>query len=449
VISRLAGTMCSVLDLLLLRGDKAGVKTTESLRRLLCLVAPFLIIASRLSAEEPVYPVKVSPNGRYFVDQRDNPVFWLGTTQWQLCRDYNLDEAKLIIQKSKEHGFTFMQVMLVGVGDGTKTNVYGQKPWLNDNPLTPNERYFTNVDAVFQVAKENNVVIYLTVYHQTNRKYLTTDNSHVWARWVASRYKDMPNIIWCLVPEAKPEFVPILRELAAGLHEGDGGRHLIGVEPDPSPHSSSFIHSEPWLDFNSLQTWKSVELIFPMVTKDYKLKPVKPVLMAEGAYENGSEYGFEVTPLWVRRQAYYSYLCGGHHTYGHNDSWRVLPTWKKALDAPGAVQMGILKKIFLGRKEWWYLVPDQSIFASGGNTNGQVLNLAARHKDGRWIMAYLGAKSSFSVHMSKLAGSDRAKAFWIDPRTGDSVSIGTFPTQGEHSFETPAGWEDALLILEP
>jgi hypothetical protein len=168
-----------------------------------------------------------------------------------------------------------------------------------------------------------------------------------------------------------------------------------------------------------------------------------------GADESGFEYGFEVTPLWVRRQAYYSYLCGGHHTYGHNDSWRVLPTWKKALDAPGAVQMGILKKVFLGRKEWWYLVPDQTILASGGITNGQVLNLAARHKDGGWIMAYVGAKSSFSVHMSKLAASDRAKAIWINPRTGDSVSIGTFPIQGEQSFETPGGWEDALLILEP
>ena len=114
-----------------------------------------------------------------------------------------------------------------------------------------------------------------------------------------------------------------------------------------------------------MQTWNGVKLIYPMVTKDYNLKPVKPVLMAEGAYEAGSEYGFEVTPLWVRRQAYYSYLAGAHHTYGHNDSWRMLPTWKKALDAPGAVQMGILKKIFMARKEWWLLVPDQSVFAIG------------------------------------------------------------------------------------
>jgi hypothetical protein len=127
----------------------------------------------------------------------------------------------------------------------------------------------------------------------------------------------------------------------------------------------------------------------------------------------------------------------------------MLPTWKKSLDAPGAVQMGILKSIFLGRKEWWYLEPDQGVFATGGNTKGNVLNLAARHKDGKWVMVYLGAKASFSLNMDKVAGADQAKASWIDPRTGDSSPVGKFPNKGVQAFTTPEGWEDALLILEP
>lgn len=425
------------------------MRATTFPTRILFLVSSVILIAVSVRAEESVYPIKVSSNGRYFVDQQGKPVFWLGTTQWQLFRDYTQDEARMIIEKSKDHGFVFLQVMLMGVGDGTKTNVYGQKPWINDNPLTPNEAYFTNVDAVLQIARENNVNISMTLFHQRYRKAITIDNAHAWAKWLATRYKQVPNIVWSMTPEAKPEFVPILRELAAGLHEGDGGRHLITFKPDPAPFSSSFIHDEKWLDFNCMQTWKSVELIYPMVTRDYNLKPVKPVLMAEGAYEHGSEYGFDVTPLWIRRQAYYSYLCGGHHTYGHNDSWRVLPTWKQALDAPGAVQMGILKKIFLGRKEWWNLVPDQTIFVSGGNTNGQVLNLAARNRDGHWIMAYLGSKASFSIDMTKVKMGSKSKAFWIDPRNGNSVSIGSFPNPGEQSFSTPGEWEDALLIVEP
>ena len=174
----------------------------------------------------------------------------------------------------------------------------------------------------------------------------------------------------------------------------------------------------------------------------------RSVVMAEGAYEAGTEYGFDVTPLWIRRQAYYSYLAGGHHSYGHNDSWRVLPTWKKSLDAPGAFQISILRKIFLDREEWWNLVPDQSIFASGGQTKGDILDLAARHEKGKWILTYFGSSKTVSIKMGKLTASNTVKGSWIDPSTGETISIGKFSNKGVQSFTTPDGWEDALLILE-
>jgi hypothetical protein len=155
-----------------------------------------------------------------------------------------------------------------------------------------------------------------------------------------------------------------------------------------------------------------------------------------------------VTPLWVRRQAYYSFLLGAHHTYGHNDSWRMLPTWPQALDAGGAVQMGVLKQVFQERYEWWNLVPDQDILAEGGRTTGTILNLAARHNEGRWIMAYLGEPAFVAVDLTKIAGTDRCTAFWIDPRTGKPSPIGDFSTSGVQRFTTPEGWEDSLLIVE-
>ncbi|MHB1038487.1 MAG: apiosidase-like domain-containing protein [Pirellulales bacterium] len=420
---------------------------TKPYKAVLCFAVFCIFSAAVSQASPPVLPVKVSPNGRYFVDQQGTPVFWMGTTQWQLFREYTLEDARTILEKTAEKGFVFAQVMLMGVGDGTKANLHGDKPWINDNPLTPNEAYFKHVDAVVQIAREKNVTISMTIYHQRYRKCITLANARKWATWIARRYAKTPNIVWSMTPEAKPEFVPILRELAAGLHEGDGGGHLITFKPDPAPYSSSFIHGEKWLDFDSMQTWNAVNLIYPMVTKDYNLKPTKPVLMAEGAYEQGSEYGFEVTPLWIRRQAYYSYLAGSHHTYGHNDSWRVLPTWKRALDAPGATQLGVLKKIFQARKEWWKLVPDQAIFASGGQTEGKVLNLSARHEQGQWIMAYLGSKSTFSIRLDKLAGKE-VRAFWIDPKTGQETPIGRFSTMQVQSFSTPEGWEDSLLVIE-
>ena len=394
-----------------------------------------------------MHPVKVSENHRYFVDHKGNPVFWLGTTQWQLLREFTVEEAELILEKTRKTGFVYAQVMLMGVGDGTQPNIHGEKPWIDDNPLTPNEAYFRNVDAILDIANNKNVAISMTLYHQRYRNCITVDNARAWARWLATRYKDVPAIVWSMTPEAKDEFVPIVRELAAGLREGDGGRHLITFKPDPSPYSSSFIHNEPWLDFNTMQTWTDVQLIYPMVTKDYNLKPTKPVLMGEGAYEEGTEYDFEVTPLWVRRQAYYSYLTGAHHTYGHNDSWRVLPTWKQALDAPGAAQLTLLKRIFEARKEWWLLAPDQSLLTSGGQIEGRILTLAARHEKGKWAMVYCGEKATVSVDMSKLTGG-KVTASWIDPRTAESVAIGSLATSGVEPFSTPDGWEDALLVLE-
>jgi hypothetical protein len=287
----------------------------------------------------------------------------------------------------------------------------------------------------------------MTLFHQRYRQRITLAKARAWGRWVGQRYKDAPNIVWSMTPEATPQFVPILRELAAGLREADGGRHLITFKPDPSPYTSSFIHAESWLDFNSMQTWKWCNLIYPMVAADYNQRPVKPVLMAEGAYEAGTEYEFEVSPLWVRRQAYYSYLAGASHTYGHNDSWRVLPTWRQALDAPGAVQMGILRKFFEGLREWWELVPDQAILADGGVTGGDLLRLAARHKEGRWILVYLADQATVKVDRSTLA-SGKAIADWIDPRSGVSTSAGTVAAGTQQNFSTPSGCEDALLLIQ-
>ena len=148
--------------------------------------------AAHSPAAEPVYPLKVSQNGRYFVDQKGEPVFWLGSTQWQLFREYSLADARTILEKSKATGFAFVQVMLMGVGDGTKANIHGEKPWIDNNPLTPNEAYFKNVDAVVETARELNMVISMTMFHQRYRKFITVQNARAWAKWLAQGTRTFP-----------------------------------------------------------------------------------------------------------------------------------------------------------------------------------------------------------------------------------------------------------------
>ena len=263
----------------------------------------------------------VSESGRHFVGEGGKPLFWLGDTQWELFRSYSLSDAKAILTDRKEKGFTAIHVMLVGVDP--EENIAGELPWHAGDPLRPNEAYFGHIDRVLEINRDlGGPLLVIGVFHACRMKGVFNEaNARRWAAWVADRYGSDPNIVWSMYPRAQTEDLAICRALAEGLRAGDESDRLISVHPDPSPASSGpLFHDEEWLAFNSIQTFKRVELIRPMIQEDYARRPAKPVVMAEGAYEGGTEYGFEVTALWIRRQAYYSYLAGGHHSYGHNDS---------------------------------------------------------------------------------------------------------------------------------
>jgi len=148
--------------------------------RIVLVTLSLLLLAAKTQAGEPVYPLKVSENRRHFIDQEGDPVFWLGTTQWQLFREYTIEEARTIIERTKGNGFAFAQVMLLGVGDGTKPNVAGEKPWISTDSLTPNEANFKHVDAVVQIAREKNLVISMTIFHQRWRNLITLEKARAW-----------------------------------------------------------------------------------------------------------------------------------------------------------------------------------------------------------------------------------------------------------------------------
>jgi hypothetical protein len=422
--------------------SKGKHKIMRSLTALACGLLAF-------SAHSAAGPLRVSPNGRYFVDAATGtPFFWLGSTQWAIFRGYTVDEARTTIDNINSKGYTVLATMLAGGTVATVPNLEGQTIWLNNDPSTPNEAYFKRVDAIVNYAVQRGLMVRIGMLHNSQLQYMSNGRGKAYAKFVAARYKDLPNVFWSLHGNVdNPALIAMVREMVEGIREADGGRHLISQKPDPSPRSSGIIQSEPWLDFTESQTFKHINLIYSMVTTDYGRTPPKPTVMDEGAYESGTEYGFPVTPLLSRRQAYYTYLSGGFYTYGHNDSWRILPTWRAALDAPGAFQVGKLRKVFESLPEWWLLTPDQSVLAAGGNTDGQVLYLSARHKDGKWALVYCADSHTFTVAMNKLAGKVRAS--WIDPRTGESKSAGVYTNKGTRSFTTPTGWEDALLVMVP
>ena len=63
-------------------------------------------------------PIRVSSNGRYFVDRDEKPFFWLGDTAWPLFAQYNRAEAESYLDHRAEKGFTVIQGVLAW-GGGT------------------------------------------------------------------------------------------------------------------------------------------------------------------------------------------------------------------------------------------------------------------------------------------------------------------------------------------
>jgi hypothetical protein len=107
--------------------------------------------------------------------------------------------------------------------------------------------------------------------------------------------------------------------------------------------------------------------------------------------------------------------------------------------------MKILKDIFTSFN-WWDLVPDQWLFASQAIA-GTTRNTISRSISGDWILAYLSCPTTVSINLSKITTGNGVAALWIDPKTGETTSIGHYRNAGMPFFTTPAGWEDALLWL--
>ena len=296
---------------------------------------------------------KVEPAGRYLLDPKGKPFFWLGDTAWLLCHRTRREDVELYLQTRAKQGFTVIQAAAVmaeeRVGGGaTRPNAYGDlaftdgdaaRPKLspNSNPNNPTEYdYWDHVDYVISTAEANGLVIGLLPmfisYREEGHKYLNPTNAHAYGKFLGTRYRAKSNLIWILggdnVPNTDSKRTA-WNLLAKGITEGVSGsedysKTLMTYHISGGSSSSQWFHTAPWLDFNMVQTWSQYEQIYPMVHADYDLVPLKPCGLGEGAYENGPQYPTKpINALVIRKQAYWSYLAGGYHTFGNTDTWNL------------------------------------------------------------------------------------------------------------------------------
>jgi len=421
---------------------------------------------SETSAEAKGF-LRVSENKHYFV--RDSkPFFWMGDTAVSSISHYSYEELEIYFAARAKQGFTVEfialplgsakhETELSWLWDASTTASLDKVKdevvpvWKNNNPATPDEASVERVRKVIDLAAKYGLLVEMhccggswggSVHRD---KALTVENARIYGRWLGEHFGDNPNLVWSNGFDLPPWwYEDIAREFAEGVLEGNGGKQLIFYHPCGCM-SSNYFQNEPWVNATLIQTWGDYLQVHPMVWADYHRKPTKPVIHSEGAFEAGTEYPCKpVNSLKIRQQAYWAYLGGGFHTYGHNEIWRKTVYWKDALESPGARSMKVLGEFFKSI-EWWRLVPDMMMFAS--NDAMGALHAAARPAEGDWAIIYFSSRDTTEICLNRITKGNAVKAEWIDPQSGRRELAGIFGKEKNQVFTSPAWCEDALLFL--
>jgi hypothetical protein len=385
---------------------------------------------------------RASDNGHYLLAPNGEPFFWQGDTEWELLYLLTVQDAKDLLQARKAQGFTVIQAMCDGIFPkwipADKRPPSDQlMPWLDGNPLRPNEAFFKRMDAIVAAAEENHQLLLIGAYHADDvaTQRVTIANIGAWTRWLAHRYKNAPNIIWSMYSAPEASSIPMVQAAVKGLKEGDVGAHLITVHPEGAVGSSSFVPGD--LSLNTFQSRSSGHLNYELAQADYTRTPPKPVVNGEALYEGDKG----TTAFDVRRSAWWSYLAGAAFSYGHVNNWSTPSAWREWVNAPGAQQVQVAGRV-LRSLPWWKLVPDQSILIEAGET------AAARSVDDDWLLAYLPTRTPVTLRLDSISASKTVLVSWVDPLSGEKSRAGVYSTSARPSFTPPTGWQDAVLLAE-
>jgi len=277
----------------------------------------------------------------------------------------------------------------------------------------------------------------------------TANQVRAYGKFLASRYKNEPHIIWVLGGDTDPgEKINVYRAMAEGIVEGGGGQDnvLMTYHPCPPRSSSEWFHDDPWLDFNMIETHKSQDRVVGIVTTDYNKIPTKPTMLGEGHYESEG-----AGILGIHRDAFHSYLSGGMgYVYGHGlpiAVWDFQGNWRSKLDADGAMDLLHIKQVISSR-HWWKWIPDQDIIKRG-KKSGAIEKVAVYSSEGDEIVVYFADNSSALIQLNRITTASKVNGTWFNPSNGYTTSAGKgHANLSSVDFTPPHGWEDAVLILD-
>ncbi|MGA9062624.1 MAG: DUF4038 domain-containing protein [Terracidiphilus sp.] len=458
--------------------------------RLAALLTTLTLLGCQITAAQmgsststAAFPLKLSANHRYLVDQNDKPFLMVGDTPQGLMSRLNEEDADIYFADRQAHGFNAMgwiDTFCAGRDfpedeDGSTVDgirpftgyVAGGTDYEHYDLSKPNEAYFARLDHILTLAAKHGILIFINPIETIGWLPTLRNNGlaadYAFGKYLGNRYKEYSNVAWIsgndFVTWKNPTDDELVEAVAKGIKSA-APEQLQTVELNYNT-SSSFDDSTwvPIIDLNGTYTYSPT---YMQMLDSYNQKPVAPAYLLEAHYDqenvgNPPDYG---TPPTLRREEYWAMLTGAMgQFYGNYYTWSLAPGWQSNIDTKGVEQLTIWNDFF-SSLPWYELVPDQdhSVVTGGLGTYGDFKTrvshsdycTAARTQDGSYVLAYVPTARTITVNMGALKAS--ASAEWFDPTDGTYRIIpGTFVNQGTQQFTPPEknheGASDWVFVL--
>jgi len=238
---------------------------------------------SRLEGQSQnvVYPLKVSANRRYLVDQNNTPFLIVGDSPQGLMSHLSEAQTNHYFADRQAHGFnTVGWIDAACAGNDYPTNttgatvdgirpftgfVSGGTDYAHYDLTKPNEAYFNRLDHIITLAAKHGILAFIDPIETIGWLVTLRNNglaaAFAYGKYLGKRYKGFANVAWLngndfnTWKDAKDD--ALVQAVAKGIKAEDPG-HLQTVEPNV-PTSPSFDDPTwvPIIALNSTYTYSS------------------------------------------------------------------------------------------------------------------------------------------------------------------------------------------------
>jgi hypothetical protein len=435
------------------------------------LFLTIFVFSGLLAHAQYHFPLNISENRRYFVDREGKPFLYHADTGWKIFTELTTREAVEYMSFRKSQGFNTIQVQIVMSPE--QVNRYGQKPFNGDQDFSrPNEAYHDHIAEVIQKADSLNLLVVMSQpwlgcceegfggrQDKPIRKNGPEKNRQ-YGQYLGRKFSSFQNLFWIMGGDNDPKGDrESLFALFKGLRESAPDHQLMTYHASPPHSSTDLFQYADWLGFSFIYTywrekpneWVTSDLtphVYEAALREWNKSDIMPFVLGESQYEGSGRIPNDMgEPQVIRRQAYWTILCGGAGEAYGSDLWDFPSNWREIMQYPGAFQLGFFKDFF-DHIPWWDLVPDvthQAVVAGYGKWSEPNYVTTAVSGDKKLLVSYIPQLQSVTVDFGYLEGSS-FKVTFFDPRTGRKNMEFRTDDKSVRRLASPPG-EDLVLMI--